>query len=575
MIRNRDVLNSLPMLASVLGDQYGIEVRIGGSEAKTDGKTIYLPSLPLNCDLDLLALARGYLDHEAAHIRHTDFKAVKTTRMNPVTFNFFNTLEDWRIEQRLAAIFPGCRQNLHWLIRRLFLEDKTGKSSGEDAQSPALLILKYVLLTVRAWDVPELSGRVSKIGQSLDQHFPGLRIQMDGILKEVQASCPDTKAAIAYAQQLAACLQDWQTQNSVEEEQQDSPPDENQPAVKVAGNQQDNGKASQNQEGESEKGGKENGEQSESASDAQQAGSVDKAAAVSPKKASEELGSLFVIDSAQLPKGTGELVSESLEEQACKNQGDGINVAIRGRMHLEPLSPEDKLEALQASIALRTRFSSLLQTQTQRRCQLARKGRLNPTSLYRLSVGNPRVFQKEGNHTGLDTAVHVLLDASGSMRGEPMRLASLACYAVGKALEHAKGISVGITAFPAFSAQSEAVYPIIEHGQPLTDNFQISADYDTPLAEALWWTLQVLVKRQERRKLLLILTDGQPNTWDPSVEVLRQITRVGIEVYGVGLNDCNIEKLLPGRSKIIHRLTELAPVMFDFLQRSIMRRNDG
>ena len=115
----------------------------------------------------------------------------------------------------------------------------------------------------------------------------------------------------------------------------------------------------------------------------------------------------------------------------------------------------------------------------------------------------------------------------------------------------------------------------MEHGQPLTDHFQISADYDTPLAEALWWTLQVLVKRRERRKLLLILTDGQPNTWDPSVEALRQITRVGIEVYGVGLNDCNIEKLLPGRSKIIHRLPELAPVMFDFLQRSIMRRNDG
>ncbi|MBD5416518.1 MAG: VWA domain-containing protein [Desulfovibrio sp.] len=573
MIRNRDVLNSLPMLASVLGDQYGIEVRIGGSEAKTDGKTIYLPSLPLECDRDLLALARGYLDHEAAHIRQTDFKAVKTARMNPVTFNFFNTIEDWRIEQRLAAIFPGCRQNLHWLIRRLFLEDKRDKSSGEAAQSSALLILKYVLLTVRAWDVPELWGRVSEIGQSLDQLFPGLRAQMDDILKDVQTSCPDTKSAIAYAQQLAACLQDWQTQNS--EEQQDRPPDENQPAGRGTGNQQDHGKTFQSQEDGTEKEGEENGGPPESASDVQQAGSVDKAATVSPKKASEELGSLFVMDSAQLPKGTGEHVSESLEEQACKNQGDGINVAIRGRMHLEPLSPEDKLEALQASIALRTRFSSLLQIQTQRRCQPARKGHLNPTNLYRLSIGNPKAFQKEGTHTGLDTAVHVLLDASGSMRGEPMRLASLACYAVGKALEHAKGISVGITAFPAFSAQSEAVFPIMEHGQPLTDNFQISADYDTPLAEALWWTLQVLVKRQERRKLLLILTDGQPNTWEPSVEALRQITRVGIEVYGVGLSDCNIEKLLPGRSKIIHKLTELAPVMFDFLQRSIMRRNDG
>ena len=165
-----------------------------------------------------------------------------------------------------------------------------------------------------------------------------------------------------------------------------------------------------------------------------------------------------------------------------------------------------------------------------------RKGRLNPSNLYRLSIGNPKVFQKEATQTGIDTAVHVLLDASGSMSGEPMRLASLACYAVGKALEHAKGISVGITAFPAFSVQGAAICPLLEHGKPLTDNFKITAYIDTPLAEALWWTLQVLVRRKERRKLLLILTDGQPNTWVPSVEALRQITAGGTEVYGIGLN---------------------------------------
>lgn len=99
MIRNQDVLSSLPLLASILGDQYGIEVRIGGDEAKTEGKTIYLPSLPLNCDRDLLALARGFLDHEAAHIRHTDFPSIIAAKMDAVTFNLFNAIEDWRIEQ--------------------------------------------------------------------------------------------------------------------------------------------------------------------------------------------------------------------------------------------------------------------------------------------------------------------------------------------------------------------------------------------------------------------------------------------------------------------------------------------
>ena len=30
----------------VLGNQYGVTVEIGGSEAYTDGKTIHLPALP-------------------------------------------------------------------------------------------------------------------------------------------------------------------------------------------------------------------------------------------------------------------------------------------------------------------------------------------------------------------------------------------------------------------------------------------------------------------------------------------------------------------------------------------------
>lgn len=67
------------------------------------------------------------------------------------------------------------------------------------------------------------------------------------------------------------------------------------------------------------------------------------------------------------------------------------------------------------------------------------------------------------------------------MSAEPMRLASLARYAVEKALEHAKGISVGITAFPAISVQGEAVCPLLEHGQPLNDKFKITAGSDTPL----------------------------------------------------------------------------------------------
>lgn len=43
-------MDCLPLLASVLGNQYGVTVEIGGSEAYTDGKTIHLPALPLDSE---------------------------------------------------------------------------------------------------------------------------------------------------------------------------------------------------------------------------------------------------------------------------------------------------------------------------------------------------------------------------------------------------------------------------------------------------------------------------------------------------------------------------------------------
>ena len=113
MIRTKDVLNCLPLVASILGDRYGVQVRIGGKEACTNGKVIHLPSLPIDCEPELLALAKGFTDHEAAHIRHTDFSVLKAANLDPVTFNLFNCLEDWRVEKKLSDIFPGCRRTLN------------------------------------------------------------------------------------------------------------------------------------------------------------------------------------------------------------------------------------------------------------------------------------------------------------------------------------------------------------------------------------------------------------------------------------------------------------------------------
>lgn len=60
MLKQKDIMECLPLLASVLGNQYGVTVEIGGSEAYTDGKTIHLPALPLDSEPELITMIKGY-----------------------------------------------------------------------------------------------------------------------------------------------------------------------------------------------------------------------------------------------------------------------------------------------------------------------------------------------------------------------------------------------------------------------------------------------------------------------------------------------------------------------------------
>lgn len=535
MIRTKDVLNCLPLLASVLGDQYGVQVRIGGNEACTNGKVIQLPSLPMDCEPELLALARSFIDHESGHIRHTDFGVLQAANLDPVTFNLFNCLEDWRIEKKLSGIFPGCRHNLNWLIRRFFVEQAQPRA-GDD--SPALAVLDYVLLTVRAWDVEEVNIPRMVAAEVLRQHFPGLKEVLDAILAKVFIHCPDTAAAIASARQLAQSIRQWEPQ---------------QQEKKTRRNGADHtDSTSQGDQDIS----------SDCASQTQQP--------IFPSKAKAQLTALFHAEAQDLPQNLGELLSTVLTLCQTESAFENVTVAVEGFRQSSALPEAQKLQALQASIALRTRLQGLLQARTQKQCSIGRRGALHPGSLHRLQTGNPRIFRREAEQAGLNTAVHILLDVSGSMSGIPIVLARQACFAVAKALENIKGVNPAVTSFPAMASTS-SVFPIMRHGQKVPDSFDINASGGTPLAAALWWVMQTILFLREQRKIILIITDGIPDNTHAAIHAVTVAQKLGYEVYGLGIRDEHIGLLLPQTSRVINDLSDLAPVMFDMLQDALLK----
>ena len=200
-IRKEDILNCLPLLASVLGKRYGVEVVIDGDTACTDEHTIYLPSLPLDSDESLLVQVRGFIDHESAHIRFTDFEAFQRNVENPVLKYIINVIEDWRVEKAMSGIFPGCRANLNKLIPYLFSEPYKAP------KEPRMAILSAILRTVRRWDVPTVS--LSECLTFVDGHFPGLWPQIQGVLDRTRKKCTSTDDAITFAREILAILQQY------------------------------------------------------------------------------------------------------------------------------------------------------------------------------------------------------------------------------------------------------------------------------------------------------------------------------------------------------------------------------
>lgn len=573
MSSQRYILQCLPLLASVLGNQYGVQVKIQGDEAKTNGKIIYIPAMPTDCDADMLGLVRGYIDHESAHVRYSNFQALNAANLDSVTKWLVNAIEDWRVERELANSYPGCRQNMRWLAKKLFVE---GDESEAGVSTPASDVLRYVLLKVRSWDVPEINSVWQPLRMELADTFGTLIDEIDPVLHGLQNDCPDTCATIVHARHLADIIRKWESQNpDTTQTKPSKPPNKGDTTQEAENDQNQTSNAGDNEEENAQNSigpelpskfhNQPDRDKQEDSAQMQTQG----ADTTPVENARQQIEALFDMADDELPKNMGEILASEIGKIEGSGTDDGLVVAEEARYSLSPLPDDEKMDVLKSSAALRTRLQGLLQATNQSHCVPGRTGKLNTGKLYRLNVGNPKIFQSQSERRTLNTAVHILLDASQSMSGERIKLANQACYAIAHVLKQIRGINPAITAFQGNSGP-EAI-PVLRHGQPLLRFGKAAPDGNTPLAAALWWVLQQMVVLKETRKLLLIISDGSPNLNDPYAKALVAARQIGVEVYGLGVQSVCIEDILPKTSLTIESLPALATTVFGILSKALTR----
>jgi cobalamin biosynthesis protein CobT len=214
------------------------------------------------------------------------------------------------------------------------------------------------------------------------------------------------------------------------------------------------------------------------------------------------------------------------------------------------------------------------------RTRHANRGRrIDGKRLHHLSLGDTKVFQRRTVKASPNTAIHLLVDKSESMSyplvdrqgnslGTRLPIALEASLALALALEGLSGVNPGITAFPG--GNDESVYRLLEHGQRVRQRvgaFALSASGSTPMTEAIWFGAASLLRCREPRKVLMVMTDGQPNDTLSTLEILQRCRDSGIETVGIGLS-IDVSHLFPV-AIVINELQELRTQLFE-LSKSVL-----
>ena len=597
-MKDLNLRKAFPIVAAALGNKLGINVMVTGTQACTNGDEIHLPSYDGD-DPGYKAVAWGFLAHEAAHIRYTDF-SICARVADKFRFSVLNVLEDIRIEMLINHLYPGTRFTIEKMV--LHIIQTGGFHALTQEAHPAAILHDYMLYHLRCACLNQtaLNALAEQADSILESTFPvGMVTRLAGLLSEV-THLASTWDALALTDRILAMLQEEEENERQRQQKQssgqdgsdsqphdasdsDGQPDDADPDDSAA---QSNG--SDDDSGQDDADGQSNGSDDGTAPD--ETGDQ-------PKNAGDESnpdgsgGEAGQDNQGGQPNGAG---GDSAQDDSvdadppngCGNAGQGgpsgsalskllqaeeddipddlmetarqlLEIADKEASDMTFPAPQ-KPEAGQSGAGLlakvetetgrlRSAMQGIIQSERMNRPVYKDSGRrLDSRRLHRLFSNDARVFQRKAHQESPNTAIHLLLDRSPSTAKaiapgvKLFDIAAEATLALSLSLEGVPGVNPGITAFPGHNGSPSHVIEILGHGQrvrPNVGNFAVPVSVygSTPMTEAIWFCASGLMACKEPRKVLVVLTDGEPDDDIGTLDILKRCRASGIEDIGIGI----------------------------------------
>lgn len=76
---------------------------------------------------------------------------------------------------------------------------------------------------------------------------------------------------------------------------------------------------------------------------------------------------------------------------------------------------------------------------------------------------------------------------------------------------------------------------------------------------------------KENHKIILVVTDGEPDSITSATQALDHGRRAGFEIYGLGIVSQSVGDLMPGKSKVVGTMSELPEAMYSLLESAVLQ----
>lgn len=524
---SQTIFAALPIVAAAYGEKFGVKVIVGGQQAMTDGQTIVVPNVQGDRFGDALW---GYLAHEAAHVRLTDFEVVRDAGTGSAFLGaMLNIFEDCRIEREMIKLYPGTARTLN-AVAAYMVDQRHFETPTQDTH-PARILEAYCLYFLRCKMIGQhvIEDTLVATTAVYEQVIPkGVQVRLAVLLGRAGQLKSTADALVLSREVLRMVEEEAQKEQDAQQpapQSQPSPQDSTQPQ---AGSGQAGGQGSDSDDGNAQGTGSGSASSTGDDADASRSGVMQQ---ILDARADDHLKDKTDALRADLNSGADQTTPVVNVPTALEVMNDQAS----GQMLIGQVAA--------ASSRIQSQLMGLVQASQRNGYTPGRHGRhLDTNRLHRLVSGDTRIFRRSAERKHPDTAVHLLVDMSSSMdklmpSGEHVyEVARDAAMALALGLEKINGVNPAVTFFCKNSRQP--VWSVVKHGQKVSRNagrFSFSPDGRTPMTEAIWYSAFELSKTRERRKMVLVVTDGEPNNVGSCQHVVQLCQRSGIEMIGIGV----------------------------------------